>query len=73
MIMIPEQMMQEIFSPSKTATLEKGKNILQDNGFVYMDYITSLQGPTFIFTTGGRKKLTAEISKAIKDLGIKIL
>jgi hypothetical protein len=38
-----------------------------------MDYITSLQGPTFIFTTGGRKKLTAEISKAIKELGIKIL
>jgi hypothetical protein len=38
-----------------------------------MDYITSLQGPTFIFTTEGRKKLTAEISKAIKELGIKIL
>ena len=73
MIMIPEQMMQEIFSPSKTATLERGKNILQDNGFVYMDYIASLQGPTLIFTTEGRKKLTSEISQGLAELGIKIL
>ena len=73
MIMIPEQMMQEIFSPSKTATLEKGKNILQDNGFVYMDYIPSLQGPTLIFTAAGRKKLTAEIIQSLTALGIKIL
>ena len=71
--MIPEQMLQEIFSPSKTATLERGKNILQDNGFVYMDYIVSLQGPTLIFTTEGRKKLTSEIRQELTALGIKIL
>ena len=73
MIMIPEQMMQEIFSPSKTQTLERGKNILQDTGFGYMDYIVSLQGPTLIFTTEGRKKLTSEIRQGLKELGIKIL
>ena len=73
MIMIPEQMMQEIFSPHKTATLEKGKNILQDNGFGYLDYIPSLQGPTLIFTVAGRKKLTSEIKRALTELGIKIL
>jgi len=73
MIMIPEQMMQEIFSPSKTQTLERGKNILQDNGFGYMDYIVSLQGPTLIFTAEGRKKLTSEIRQGLKELGIKIL
>lgn len=66
-------MIQEIFSPSKTQTLEKGKNLLRDNGFDYMDYIASLQGPTLIFTTEGRKKLTSEIRKGLKELGIKIL
>lgn len=64
---------QTLFSPHQTMKIEEGKNILRDNGFEYMDYITSLQGPTFIFTTSGRSKLTSKISKAIKELGIKIL
>lgn len=68
-----QEEVQELFSPAKTETIEKGKNILQDNGFVYMDYIPSLQGPTFIFTTEGRKKLTPGIGQALKELGIKIL
>jgi hypothetical protein len=67
------QQVQELFSPAKTELVEKGKNILSDNGFAYMDYITSLQGPTFIMTTEGRKKLTPEISKELRELGIKIL
>ena len=68
-----QDQVQELFSPARTERIEKGKNILQDNGFVYMDYITSLQGPTFIFTIDGRKKLTPEISKGLNELGIKIL
>lgn len=67
------QQVQELFSPAKTELIEKGKNILSDNGFAYMDYITSLQGPTFIMTIEGRKKLTPSISKELRDLGIKIL
>lgn len=68
-----QEQVQELFSPARTERIERGKNILQDNGFEYMDYITSLQGPTFIFTIEGRKKLTSEISKTLKELGIKIL
>lgn len=67
------QQVQELFSPAKTELIEKGKNILSDNGFAYMDYITSLQGPTFIMTTEGRKKLTPEIKKELRELGIQIL
>jgi hypothetical protein len=67
------QQVQELFSPAKTELIEKGKNILSDAGFAYMDYITSLQGPTFIMTTEGRKKLTPEIRNGLKELGIKIL
>jgi hypothetical protein len=51
------QQVQELFSPAKTELIEKGKNILSDAGFAYMDYITSLQGPTFIMTIEGNKKL----------------
>lgn len=68
-----QEQVQELFSPHKTETIERGKNLLRDNGFEYMDYIPSLQGPTFIFTTEGRKKLTPEISKGLKEMGIKIL
>jgi len=67
------QEVQELFSPAKTELIEKGKNILSDAGFAYMDYITSLQGPTFIMTTEGRKKLTPEIRKELRELGIQIL
>jgi hypothetical protein len=67
------QEIKALFSPDKTLTIEKGKNILSDNGFEYMDYIPSRQGPTFIFTVAGRKKLTPQISQALKDLGIKII
>lgn len=67
------QQVQELFSPAKTELIERGKNILIDNGFVYMDYITSLQGPTFIMTTEGNKKLTPSIRKEFRELGIKIL
>jgi len=67
------QEVQELFSPAKTELIEKGKNILSDAGFAYMDYITSLQGPTFIMTTAGRKKLTPEIRKELRELGIQIL
>lgn len=67
------QQVQELFSPAKTELIEKGKNILSDAGFAYMDYITSLQGPTFIMTIEGSKKLTPEISKEFRELGIKIL
>lgn len=64
---------QELFSPAKTELIERGKNLLSDNGFEYMDYIPSLQGPTFIFTTEGRKKLTSNLSKTLREMGIKIL
>ena len=67
------QEVQELFSPAKTELIEKGKNILSDAGFAYMDYITSLQGPTFIMTIEGRKKLTPEIQKELRELGIQIL
>ena len=67
------QQVQELFSPAKTELIEKGKNILSDAGFAYMDYITSLQGPTFIMTIEGSKKLTPEISKEFREFGIKIL
>ena len=67
------QQVQELFSPAKTELIEKGKNILSDAGFAYMDYITSLQGPTFIMTIEGSKKLTPSISKELRELGIKIL
>jgi len=67
------EQVQELFSPAKTELIEKGKNILSDNGFAYMDYITSLQGPTFIMTIEGRKKLTQSIRKELRELGIKIL
>ena len=67
------QQVQELFSTAKTELIEKGKNILSDAGFAYMDYITSLQGPTFIMTIEGSKKLTPEISKEFRELGIKIL
>ena len=67
------QQVQELFSPAKTELIEKGKNILSDAGFAYMDYITSLQGPTFIMTIEGSKKLTPSIRKEFRDLGIKIL
>jgi len=67
------EQVQELFSPAKTELIEKGKNILSDAGFAYMDYITSLQGPTFIMTTEGRKKLTPEIRKELRELGIQIL
>ena len=67
------QQVQELFSPAKTELIEKGKNILSDAGFAYMDYITSLQGPTFIMTIEGSKKLTPSISKEFRELGIKIL
>jgi len=67
------QQVQELFSPAKTELIEKGKNILSDAGFAYMDYITSLQGPTFIMTIEGRKKLTLSIRKEFRELGIKIL
>ena len=67
------QQVQELFPPAKTELIEKGKNILSDAGFAYMDYITSLQGPTFIMTIEGSKKLTPEISKEFRELGIKIL
>jgi hypothetical protein len=64
---------QELFSPAKTELIERGKNLLSDNGFEYMDYIPSLQGPTFIFTTEGRKKLTQNLSKSLREMGIKVL
>ena len=67
------QEVQELFSPAKTELIEKGKNILSDAGFAYMDYITSLQGPTFIMTIEGNKKLTPSIRKEFRELGIKIL
>jgi len=57
----------------KTEIIENCKNILTDEGIGYMDYIVSLQGPTFIFTKEGKKKLTKEIEKRIKELGILIL
>jgi hypothetical protein len=67
------EQVQELFSPAKTELIEKGKNILSDAGFAYMDYITSLQGPTFIMTIEGNKKLTPSIRKELRELGIKIL
>lgn len=64
---------QELFSPHKTETIEKGKNILRDNGLDSMDYIVSLQGPTFIFTVEGKKKLTMHAEMQLENLGIKLL
>jgi hypothetical protein len=68
-----QEEVQELFSPAKTELIEKGKNLLSDNGFEYMDYITSLQGPTFIFTISGKKKLTQNLSKTLREMKIKVL
>jgi hypothetical protein len=38
-----------------------------------MEYVVSLQGPTFIMTVDGKTKLTKEAEQEIRELGIKIL
>jgi hypothetical protein len=68
-----QEQVQELFSPAKTERIEKGKNILRDAGIDHMEYVVSLQGPTFIMTVEGKAKLTKDAEQAIRELGIKIL
>lgn len=47
--------------------------ILKDNGFVTMDYIISLQGPTLILAKTGTDKMTDPIRKEIEKTGMIIM
>jgi hypothetical protein len=57
----------------KNEVIELGKIFLDGKDFDPTDYIVSLQGPTFIFTQNGSKKLKPEDRKALNQMGIKIL
>ena len=57
----------------KNQIIEQGQAHLTEKGFGPFDYVVSLQGPTFIFSIEGNKKLTDDIRKEIENLGIIIL
>jgi hypothetical protein len=57
----------------KNEVIELGKIFLNGKDFNPMDYVVSLQGPTFIFTQNGSKKLKPEDRKSLNQMGIKIL
>lgn len=57
----------------KNQIIDEGQSYLSNKGFGPFDYIVSLQGPTFIFSIEGNKKLTEEIRKDLESIGIIIL
>jgi hypothetical protein len=58
---------------TKNEVIEMGKIFMEGKGYTSLDYIVSLQGPTFIFTMEGTKKLTPEDRKSLRQMGIKII
>ena len=57
----------------KKEIIQQTETILKNNGFVQMDYIVSLQGPTLILATSGEKKITDSIREEVKKTGMLIL
>ncbi len=57
----------------KKEIIQQTETILKNNGFVQMDYIVSLQGPTLILATSGGKKITDSIREEVKKTGMQIL
>ena len=57
----------------KKEIIQQTETILKNNGFVQMDYIVSLQGPTLILATSGEKKITDSIREEVKKTGMQIL
>jgi hypothetical protein len=57
----------------KSIVIKQGQKYLESMGFTDYDYILSLQGPTFIFSIEGNKKLTDEIRERLENIGIIIL
>lgn len=58
---------------NKKEVIDLSKMYLESKGFTSLDYIVSLQGPTFIFTAEGNKKLSSENRKQLREIGIKVL
>jgi hypothetical protein len=58
---------------TKNELIDLGKTFMEGKGFTFLDYIVSLQGPTFIFTVEGTKKLKPEDRKSLSQMGIKVL
>lgn len=57
----------------KKQIMSQTEAILKDNGFVTMDYIISLQGPTLILAKTGTDKMTDQIRKEIEKTGMIIM
>jgi len=58
---------------TKKEVIELAKIYLEGKGFNSLDYIVSLQGPTLIFSAEGEKKLSPEIRKHLREIGIKVM
>ena len=58
---------------TKSEVIELAKIYLEGKEFNSMDYIVSLQGPTLIFTSEGVGKLSPEIRKHLREIGIKVM
>jgi len=58
---------------TKKEVIELAKIYLEGKEFNSMDYVVSLQGPTFIFSGEGEKKLSPEMRKHLREIGIKVM
>jgi hypothetical protein len=52
----------------KSEIINKVESLLKEKGFVQIDYVISLQGPTLILTITGQDKMTTELKESIEKL-----